>query len=686
MSVKLADIFLAVRADDSELDRDLQGVERKTKGWAGGAAGKVAKFAGGIAIAGAAAAGAAIVKVASDGIAAFTSFEGKMNEVFTLLPGITQQAMGEMNEDVKKFSKQFGVLPEEVVPALYQALSAGVPPDNVFDFLAVANKAAVGGVAELETAVDGISSVVNAYGVDVLGAAEASDLMFTAVRLGKTNFDELSSSLFNVIPTAASLGVEFGDITAALAAMTAQGTPTSVATTQLRQLLVELSKDGGKASKAFEELSGKSFVDFIAEGGNVAQALQVMEQAAEQNNVRLSDMFGSVEAGNAALALTGKGAQTFSDNLAEMDAAAGATDRAFQQMDQGIGKSLEKMRVTWQVAMLDVGKALAPIINRLLPVFAQLLADAIPWIVSLFENIASVVDWFGKADESGKQLSSLFERLPAPIQAVIGVLQQIASAFSGQLDTALNETTGLFQYFRDFIAENMPRIQQIIETVLGAISTFWTQHGETIMGIVTNTFGTIFTVIDTVLRTILDVITLVLQLITGDWEGAWETLLGVVERIWDTILTVVGNQLNSLFSLFTVIDWAAAGRAIANGVWDGIKWAWEQGTDWFRRKLGDLRDLLPFSEPKDPTSPMRGLRKSGRAIVEQLQLGIEQANLTIGAPDLSKVALPAGAGAAQAGRSITVAQGAIVINGVSGANEIMPNLEAALIELFEGLA
>jgi TP901 family phage tail tape measure protein len=139
--------------------------------------------------------------------------------------------MGEMTQQVKDFAKEFGVLPEEVVPALYQAISAGVPEDNIFEFLATAQKAASGGVTELETAVDGITSVVNAYGEDVISASEASDLMFTAVKQGKTNFEELSASLFQVIPTAASLGVNFGDITAALASMTAQGTPTRVATT-----------------------------------------------------------------------------------------------------------------------------------------------------------------------------------------------------------------------------------------------------------------------------------------------------------------------------------------------------------------------------------------------------------------------------------------------------------------------
>ena len=159
------------------------------------------------------------------------NFENQMNEVYTLLPGISKTAMDAMTDDVLKFSREMGVLPSETVPALYQAISAGVPKENVFDFMTIASKASIAGVTELETAVDGITSVVNKYGSDVVSAQEASDLMFTAVKLGKTDFDQLSKSLFNVIPTAADLGVEFGTVTAALAAMMALGTPTSVATT-----------------------------------------------------------------------------------------------------------------------------------------------------------------------------------------------------------------------------------------------------------------------------------------------------------------------------------------------------------------------------------------------------------------------------------------------------------------------
>ena len=196
------------------------------------------------AVAAAKVAGVAAVAAGVKGVASFAKFEQQMNEVFTLLPGISEKAMDDMTGQVKDFSKEFGVLPDEVVPALYSALSAGVPQDNVFEFMKTAQMAAKGGVTELETAVDGISSVVNAYGEEIITATEASDLMFTAVRLGKTTFGELSASISNITPIASAVGIGFDEVSAALAVLTSSGVPTAQATTQVRAALAELAKSG----------------------------------------------------------------------------------------------------------------------------------------------------------------------------------------------------------------------------------------------------------------------------------------------------------------------------------------------------------------------------------------------------------------------------------------------------------
>ncbi|MCB5277872.1 MAG: phage tail tape measure protein, partial [Candidatus Cloacimonetes bacterium] len=211
-------IVIPITGDISGLKTSIDGAEAEL----GGLSNSVKKNSASIKKAGivATAAGGAIVGAFALSTKASMDFETSMSEVYTLLPGMSADAMAEMSQDVRDFSSEVGVTTDKVVPALYQAISAGVPKDNVFDFLTVANMAAIGGVTDLETAVDGITSVINAYGTDVISAAEASDLMFTAVKLGKTTFEELSASLFQVIPMASSLGVEFGDVTAALSTMT----------------------------------------------------------------------------------------------------------------------------------------------------------------------------------------------------------------------------------------------------------------------------------------------------------------------------------------------------------------------------------------------------------------------------------------------------------------------------------
>lgn len=332
---------------------------------------------------------AALVAGAAKSVMAFADFEQGMNEVFTLLPGVSQEAMDKMSGQVKDLAVDFGVMPDTVIPALYQALSAGVPPDNVFDFMTTAAKAAKGGATDLETAVDGITSAVNAYGKDVLSAEQASDLMFTAVRMGKTTFAELSQSLFQVNPVASALGVEFGDVTAALATMTAQGVPTSVATTQMRQMFVELSDAGTQVSQTFQQIAGKSFKDFIAEGGNTQQAMQMLEQYARDSGVGVNELFGSVEAGSAALTLTGKGTETFTGNLQAMNDAAGATEGAYQQMSGGLGQSFDKLKATGQVFLVNVGDKLAPVVQTAVDAFLS-LTDSTPGLIAVLGTLGAM--------------------------------------------------------------------------------------------------------------------------------------------------------------------------------------------------------------------------------------------------------------------------------------------------------
>ena len=95
-------------------------------------------------------------------LVAFQQFETGISEVRTLLPNLSDEGFGQLQDDVQAFALDIGRTTDDILPALYQALSAGIPQENVFEFLEVANQAAIAGVTTLETSVDALSSVVNA--------------------------------------------------------------------------------------------------------------------------------------------------------------------------------------------------------------------------------------------------------------------------------------------------------------------------------------------------------------------------------------------------------------------------------------------------------------------------------------------------------------------------------------------
>ena len=304
------------------------------------------------------------------------AFEKQMKEVFTLLPGITKQGMDAMTADLVAFSKEMGIMPEKTVKPLYDALSAGVPKDNVFEFMRVASKNSVGGVAELSSSVDLLTSILNAYRMETEEAGNVSDILFTIVRKGKTTIPELASTISDVTTISSALKVEFSDVGAALATMTAQGISTAESTTFLKNALNELGKDTSGVSVLFKELTGSTFPEFIAQGNSLGDALQILDHHAQANNTSINNLFGNIRGGAAALALTGENAKIFAENLNEMENAAGATDTAFAKMEESVSRKLDKLKASLYNSIIETGNRMLPLLEEFIPVIQNKLLPA----------------------------------------------------------------------------------------------------------------------------------------------------------------------------------------------------------------------------------------------------------------------------------------------------------------------
>ncbi len=448
------------KADSSDF---VAGTEKSQKAGA-----KFSGFLKGALIGALVAAGAALVKFASDSVKKFMEFEKKMAEVFTLIPNASKKMRTELTEGAKEISKAFGTDLVDNVQAMYNALSAGVPKENVVDFLKTASTAAKGGVTDLNTAVGAITTVMNSYGKSAEEAGDISDSLFVAVKGGVTTFGELGSEIGKVTPIASALGMEFSDVTAMFADLTAKlgAGKTAEAGTQLKAMLAELSKETGIASKNFKEFTGIAFTDFIKNGGSVKDALLALQRAADQNGKSMIDMFGSIQAGQAALNLAKDGAQGLTQKLEDQKTRAGATKDAHDEMAKTFDNQVAKAMQRVNVMIVDLGKS-----------FKSLGGGGggiIDTLLSLFENL---VGYFKNATKDGDALSGVFEIMQGAVNKVVKVIAVLTNSFR-LLMNQLNLIMAGLGSFSDIMDAVFSPISDIIDGVIDAVGTLATAMAD----------------------------------------------------------------------------------------------------------------------------------------------------------------------------------------------------------------
>ena len=588
----------------------------------------------------------AVYEFGKTAVESSTKFHNGMNEVFTLLPGISSSSMKKMENDVKSFAKEFGVLPEEEIPALYQALSAGVPQDNVFEFLKTAQKGAVGGVSDLETAVDGLSSVVNAFGKESIDAGRASDIMFTAVKQGKTTFAEISGSVSQVAPLAASMGVKFEDIAASLSTLTSQGTPTSEAMTQLKGVFSELSQGSSKVSAEFKKITGKSFKDFVAGGGDTKQALDLLNQAAGKSGKGINELFGSVEAGSAALALTGKGSEKFATDLEAMRNSAGATDKAYAQMQQGLQPTINKLKASFSVAMTGIGDSLAPALgamgNAALGIFPLLDQMGVYFQNPAFAQFGEIVLQMGQilGASLGPALSQIAATLGGAVLTVVNTFNSQGSAMKLIVEAIGNVFTVLGSIFSMVVSIIAQDISMVIGYFAQMYSGFVKAAGLTGTSgkQLSQTLSTAFTTIGQIISGIYQFISPILNMVAfliGTFVGGAVKILLDLFKILAGAINAVGGFFKKIFNKKDAEDSKQGISGVTKNLKDLAKAGEEAGKPIDKKINIDKKENIEMNSVwkngQPPTSaPIPQASNAPSAPVKLDDAGIKQAMNSLG--------------------------------------------------------
>lgn len=548
-----------------------------------------------------------IVTAGTTSVKMATDFDSSLRKVSTIAD-TSVVSIEQLGAGTKELSKELGISATDLNEALYKTLSATNDTGNALSYLEQGAKLAIGGFTDTSTAIDGATSVLNAYGLKGSDAfKKIADNMVMTQNLGKTTVGELSASLYNVIPTASALGISFDEVSAAMATITSQGTPTSVATTQLRQMFVELSKESGQTAKTFKKLAGKSFSDFVASGGTVAQALKLMEDEAARNGVSLKDMFGSVEAGNAALQLTGNGAQKFAESLTAMQTSSGATEKAFTTMSESSGMQFEKLKSTLSTTAIEIGEKLLPVvlqivdkIKGLVEWFSNLdeetqnnilkwaiLAAAVGPALMIFgqvaQGISGIISLFSNLSNAASLVSSAFSFLLSPAGLVVMAIAAIIAIgvllwknwdkvkeFAIKIWNSIKDFfISVWNFLKDLAGSIWNGIKDIMSSVWNGIKSFTTDIWNSIKDFLVNTWNNLKNTVSDIWNKIKSVTFDVWNSIKNFLSGIWNSIKNFASQTWNTLKNIVSDVWNSIKN-FTSNIWNNI-KSFLSGTWNNIK-------------------------------------------------------------------------------------------------------------------
>ena len=574
-------LFGSILINTDEADKSLSKTEKSTDSFAsklGKGISTAAKWGAGIAVA----AGTAALAVGKAAVSAASESETAFNKVSTLLTG-SENELNTYYKNMKAASTDAGVGFSEFSDAVYQSISASIDQADAIDFANKAIKLSKAGFTDAATAVDVMTTAINAYGLSAEEAEHISDALITTQNLGKTTVNELASSMGRVIPLASAYGVNLDNLTTSYAELTKGGIATSEATTYMKSMFTELAKDGSKVSKVLKNETGQSFSDLMNSGKSLGDVLNIIYGSVDSDATAFAGLWSSTEAGTGALALAKSGVEGFNKTLSEMQNSLGTTESAYAKVTDSFEEKINKLKTAGKNMMSDIGDQLLPYVEGIM----DWILNNMPQIQTVLQTVFSVIGTFvttagdvirsflatlrESADSTGITFTDVFTAIQTVVNTAFSVIQTIWDTIGKPCFDAVQLVLGAVS---DYFADKMPAISAFVKSAFGDIKDIWVNNlqpclkaiGDFIRDVLAPAFKFVFNnviapVVNAAFKMIKDLWTGTLKpvfkgildfltgVFTGDWEKAFKGLSDIVKGVFDGLITVVKAPLNAVIGI-----------------------------------------------------------------------------------------------------------------------------------------
>lgn len=509
---------------------------------------------------------AAITGIGGASVAMASDFEDAMAKVSTIAD-TTQVPMDELERAIMDLSNETGIASTDIAENVYNAISAGQETGDAVNFVRNATTLAKAGFTDSASALDILTTAMNAYGMEADQVTNVSDLLIQTQNLGKTTVGELSSAMGKVIPTAKANNVEMDQLCASYAILTSNGIATAESTTYLNSMLNELGKGGSNVDNVLREKTGKSFAELSAEGMSLSDVLSIINDAATEEGKAFTDMWSSSEASKAGLVLLGDSADDFNSTLAEMQNATGATDEAFAKLD---------------TTSFEIQKAINEVKNTGIELGTTLLTALQPTIEKVVGKIKEFTQWFSNLSESQKKTILVIGGVVAALGPALIIFGKVCTGISSIINV-IKMLQPAMAALNAVMAANPIAIIVIAIAALVAAFVVLYNKCEWFRNAVNAIWEAIKTAFLTAFNAIKDFFTVTLP-------NAFNSIIDFVKNNWQALLLFIVNPFAGAFALLYnncdafrefVDNFVQKIKEFFQGLWDGLVAIFQGVGQWF---------------------------------------------------------------------------------------------------------
>jgi TP901 family phage tail tape measure protein len=486
-------------------------------------------------------AGLAAAAVTYESVKAATSFQTLLTRLVTTA-GESKSNLDLVRRGILDISSSVGVSANEVAKGMYTVESAGYHGAAGVQVLRAATEGAAIEGADFATVSNAVTDVLKDYHWTADQAGTATSQLIKAVSYGKTNFQNMSAAMANVLPLASSLHIKLNDVTGVLAEMTAHGMTAARASFNIANAMRSLAKPTNVMEKEFKlfGLTSRQVQDSLSSKG-LAGTIQMLSETAHKGassvgqtyNEALGKLMGTATGLQVALLTTGENTADTNKaikGIGEASTEAGGHVEGFSELQNTLANRLNRAKAAIHNAGIAIGTALLPAVTKIAGAIANFLTPLASW-VQKHQRLTTIV------------LGSLM---------ALGALAAIISIVSAALTVLMSPVTLVI------IA-----IAALVAGLIYAYKHFKTFH---------------------------DIVNQVGAFLKTTFVTAWKVISTVIGEFVNTILPALIKGVTDMFNWMSthspglVTLW----QNVFNGIKDAVDWFKTEVLGWLRQMIGEF--------------------------------------------------------------------------------------------------